>query len=188
MNAPRTGEGDRTRAERRRGKRVEWLRARGISRMPSPRRTTVGCVSPTRAIVHAMAARSACAPMAAAICSAMTARSGTVRPRLRSGTSILRQTREGMVPWACGRQSTGSCSGDDPAIGWVTAGQRRSNGSDRVLATINGPACRGRPKAGRLSYAPRSRSSWREITMRWISLVPSPISQTLASRIIRSTG
>jgi hypothetical protein len=26
------------------------------------------------------------------------------------------------------------------------------------------------------------------ITSRWISLVPSPISQTLASRIIRSTG
>ena len=26
------------------------------------------------------------------------------------------------------------------------------------------------------------------MTMRWISLVPSPISQTLASRIMRSTG
>src|SRR5262245_16557614 len=29
---------------------------------------------------------------------------------------------------------------------------------------------------------------WRAITIRWISLVPSPISHTLSSRIIRSTG
>ncbi len=29
---------------------------------------------------------------------------------------------------------------------------------------------------------------WRAITSRWISEVPSPISQILASRIIRSTG
>ncbi len=34
----------------------------------------------------------------------------------------------------------------------------------------------------------RSDSSERAITMRWISEVPSPISHTLASRIIRSTG
>ena len=33
-----------------------------------------------------------------------------------------------------------------------------------------------------------SLSRWRAITRRWISLVPSPISQILASRIIRSTG
>ena len=29
---------------------------------------------------------------------------------------------------------------------------------------------------------------WRAMTSRWISLVPSPISHTLASRIMRSTG
>ena len=29
---------------------------------------------------------------------------------------------------------------------------------------------------------------WRAMTSRWISLVPSPISQTFASRIMRSTG
>ncbi len=33
-----------------------------------------------------------------------------------------------------------------------------------------------------------SRKSVRAITIRWISLVPSPISQIFASRIIRSTG
>ena len=37
---------------------------------------------------------------------------------------------------------------------------------------------------------PLTQSPWisREMTRRWISLVPSPISHTLASRIIRSTG
>ena len=48
---------------------------------------------------------------------------------------------------------------------------------------------RGRAR-GRTVAAPYPRSPRisRAITSRWISLVPSPISQTLASRIIRSTG
>ncbi len=72
-----------------------------------------------------------------------------------------------------------------PAVGWVTCGRRRFNGreSDGAWQTADG-------RYGHCSavYAPSSRSSCREITMRWISLVPSPISQTFASRIMRSTG
>ncbi len=47
---------------------------------------------------------------------------------------------------------------------------------------------------GQTSARPRPQPSiawpriWRAMTNRWISLVPSPISHTLASRIMRSTG
>src|SRR5215216_4484030 len=40
----------------------------------------------------------------------------------------------------------------------------------------------------RVAQSASSLSSWRAMTRRWISEVPSPISQILASRIIRSTG
>jgi hypothetical protein len=41
---------------------------------------------------------------------------------------------------------------------------------------------------GSFAQSVSSLSKWRAITIRWISDVPSPISQIFASRIIRSTG
>ena len=60
-------------------------------------------------------------------------------------------------------------------------------------ASPNGHKYIRRKRYAAVSAAPRPQSPiWprisRAITIRWISLVPSPISQTLASRIIRSTG
>ena len=68
---------------------------------------------------------------------------------------------------------------------------QRKRGRDLVrTAPGSDDQCRAELASAATDVAGQDRSfnSSRAITIRWISLVPSPISRILASRIIRSTG
>ena len=81
----------------------------------------------------------------------------------------------------CPLQEAVPASSERAARGQPDANDVSPGGGARLAPII----CRAEFRATQSTSSPRI---CRAMTIRWISLVPSPISQTLASRIMRSTG